>query len=105
MSPARTSPPAPTAVDRAATGGALVLRGVALNAVLAVIKIAAGVFGNTYALVADGVHGTQARRAGADAVIAWDEGSGPGLAAAVERSLLDARTVSIVVPDVETTIA
>jgi cation diffusion facilitator family transporter len=32
----------------------LVLRGVALNAALAAIKIAGGVFGNTYALIADG---------------------------------------------------
>ncbi|HEY1110897.1 MAG TPA: cation diffusion facilitator family transporter [Opitutaceae bacterium] len=32
----------------------LVLRGIALNAVLAVVKFAGGIFGHTYALVADG---------------------------------------------------
>ncbi|MES2696500.1 MAG: cation diffusion facilitator family transporter [Verrucomicrobiota bacterium] len=32
----------------------LVLRGIALNAVLAVVKIAGGIFGHTYALIADG---------------------------------------------------
>ena len=41
--------------DRATVGGALVLRGVALNAVLAVLKLTGGFFGNTYALIADGV--------------------------------------------------
>ena len=44
-----------TAVQRRAQDGArLVLRGIALNAVLAAIKFAGGVFGHTYALIADG---------------------------------------------------
>jgi len=40
--------------DRARASARLVLRGIALNAVLAVLKIAGGVFGHTYALIADG---------------------------------------------------
>lgn len=44
-----------TAAERARSGGALVMRGVALNAVLALVKFAGGILGNTYALVADGV--------------------------------------------------
>lgn len=40
---------------RANAGARLVLRGIALNAVLAVIKFAGGIFGHTYALIADGV--------------------------------------------------
>jgi cation diffusion facilitator family transporter len=39
---------------RAEESAQLVLRGMALNAVLAVVKIAGGVFGHTYALIADG---------------------------------------------------
>lgn len=39
---------------RARESAQLVLRGIALNAVLAVVKIAGGVFGHTYALIADG---------------------------------------------------
>jgi divalent metal cation (Fe/Co/Zn/Cd) transporter len=42
-------------VDRAHKGARLVVRGMALNAILAVIKIAGGVLGHAYALVADGV--------------------------------------------------
>jgi cation diffusion facilitator family transporter len=38
---------------RATDGAALVARGIALNAVLAAVKFAGGVFGNTYALIAD----------------------------------------------------
>lgn len=38
---------------RARQSASLVLRGIALNAVLALVKFAAGVFGNTYALIAD----------------------------------------------------
>ena len=38
---------------RAHNSARLVLRGIALNAVLAVVKFAAGVFGHTYALIAD----------------------------------------------------
>ena len=43
------------AAERARSGGSLVLRGVALNLVLAVAKFTGGVWGNSYALVADGV--------------------------------------------------
>jgi cation diffusion facilitator family transporter len=42
-------------VDRAHKGARLVVRGMALNAVLAVIKVAGGILGHAYALVADGV--------------------------------------------------
>lgn len=35
-------------------GARLVLRGIALNALLAAVKFAGGIFGNTYALIADG---------------------------------------------------
>ncbi len=38
---------------RAEDSARLVLRGIGLNAVLAVVKLAGGVFGNTYALIAD----------------------------------------------------
>jgi cation diffusion facilitator family transporter len=41
--------------DRAHKGARLVVRGMALNAVLAVIKVAGGIVGHAYALVADGV--------------------------------------------------
>lgn len=40
---------------RAEASARLVLRGIALNAVLAAVKFAGGIFGNTYALIADGV--------------------------------------------------
>jgi cation diffusion facilitator family transporter len=39
---------------RAEASARLVLRGIALNAVLAVVKITGGILGNTYALIADG---------------------------------------------------
>lgn len=39
---------------RAAESASMVLRGIGLNAVLAVVKIAGGIWGNTYALIADG---------------------------------------------------
>jgi cation diffusion facilitator family transporter len=39
---------------RAEESGRLVLRGIALNAALAVVKFAGGIFGHTYALIADG---------------------------------------------------
>jgi cation diffusion facilitator family transporter len=42
-------------VDRAMRGARLVVRGMILNAVLAVVKVLGGVMGNAYALVADGV--------------------------------------------------
>jgi cation diffusion facilitator family transporter len=41
--------------DRARQGARLVVRGMALNAVLAVIKVAGGILGHAYALIADGV--------------------------------------------------
>ncbi len=44
-----------TAAQRAYSGGALVLRGVLLNLGLAGVKFAGGIWGNTYALIADGV--------------------------------------------------
>ncbi len=51
-------PPLPShhaAIQRRAQESArLVLRGIALNAALAVVKFAGGIFGNTYALIADG---------------------------------------------------
>jgi cation diffusion facilitator family transporter len=43
------------AQQRARHGAALVLRGIGLNALLAAVKLSAGVLGHTYALIADGV--------------------------------------------------
>jgi len=43
---------------RAKHSARLVLRGIALNAVLAVVKFAGGVFGHTYALIADAAEST-----------------------------------------------
>jgi cation diffusion facilitator family transporter len=43
---------------RAAAGARLVLRGIVLNAALAAVKIAGGVLGHSYALVADGMEST-----------------------------------------------
>lgn len=43
------------AQERARSGARLVLRGIGLNALLAAVKFAGGLFGNTYALIADGV--------------------------------------------------
>lgn len=40
--------------ERARSSARLVLRGVAVNALLAAVKFAGGIFGNTYALIADG---------------------------------------------------
>jgi cation diffusion facilitator family transporter len=40
--------------DRALESARIVLRGIALNAVLAVLKLAGGIVGHTYALIADG---------------------------------------------------
>src|ERR1700750_1054382 len=37
------------------TGARVALLGMAINAVLAVVKIVAGIFGNAYALIADGI--------------------------------------------------
>jgi cation diffusion facilitator family transporter len=47
--------PQADAQRRAATGARLVLRGIVLNAGLAAVKIAGGVLGHAYALVADGM--------------------------------------------------
>lgn len=44
-----------TASQRAEASAGLVARGIALNALLAAIKLAGGVFGNSYALIADAV--------------------------------------------------
>jgi cation diffusion facilitator family transporter len=43
---------------RAEASAQLVLRGVGLNVVLAAVKIAGGIFGHTYALIADGAEST-----------------------------------------------
>jgi cation diffusion facilitator family transporter len=43
---------------RARASAGLVLRGIALNAVLAAVKFAGGIFGHTYALIADGAEST-----------------------------------------------
>jgi cation diffusion facilitator family transporter len=49
-------PPHQVAIaDRAERGTRLIVRGMVLNAVLAVIKIAGGMLGHAYALIADGV--------------------------------------------------
>jgi len=55
--PSTTDPFAATQ-RRAEDSARLVLRGVGLNALLAVVKIAGGVFGHTYALLADGAEST-----------------------------------------------
>jgi cation diffusion facilitator family transporter len=47
------SPPHRAAQDAATRSARLVLRGIVLNAVLAAAKLAGGLFGNTYALIAD----------------------------------------------------
>ena len=53
MNPA--SEPLPNVVQRANTSARLVAFGIALNVVLAAAKFAGGVFGHSYALIADGV--------------------------------------------------
>ncbi|HVS54297.1 MAG TPA: cation diffusion facilitator family transporter [Opitutaceae bacterium] len=58
MSPVPPLDPHAVAQHRAERGARLVLRGIALNAVLAAAKFAGGVFGNTYALIADGAEST-----------------------------------------------
>ncbi len=50
--------PHAAAQRRAEASARLVLRGIGLNIVLAVLKIAGGVFGHTYALIADGAEST-----------------------------------------------
>lgn len=56
-SPSRQDPFAATQ-RRAEASARLVLRGIGLNVVLAIVKIAGGVFGHTYALIADGAEST-----------------------------------------------
>jgi cation diffusion facilitator family transporter len=56
--PAGTLDPHAMAQRDARSSARLVLRGIALNAVLAVAKFAGGIFGNTYALIADGAEST-----------------------------------------------
>jgi cation diffusion facilitator family transporter len=51
--PEELSPPHALAQRDARRGAQLVLRGIAMNAVLAIVKFAGGIFGNTYALIAD----------------------------------------------------
>lgn len=46
------------AAERLVTASTLVLRGVFLNAGLAVLKVAAGILGHSYALIADGMEST-----------------------------------------------
>ncbi|HTB81024.1 MAG TPA: cation diffusion facilitator family transporter [Opitutaceae bacterium] len=53
--PVPSADPHVDAQRRAAEGARLVLRGIALNALLAVVKIAAGLLGHAYALIADGM--------------------------------------------------
>lgn len=57
MSSDTTSPHA-AASRRARASAELVLKGIALNAVLAAVKFAGGIFGHTYALIADGAEST-----------------------------------------------
>ena len=57
MSPEPTSPHA-AASHRARASAELVLKGIALNALLAAVKFAGGIFGHTYALIADGAEST-----------------------------------------------
>lgn len=52
--PATAPDPHAANQQRAELSARLVLRGILLNAVLAAVKFAGGIFGNTYALIADG---------------------------------------------------
>jgi len=55
----RMSPPKPTSTaDRLASGARIALFGVAVNTVLATVKISAGMIGHSYALIADGIEST-----------------------------------------------
>src|SRR5438045_9273167 len=51
-------PTAGTAASNLQAGARLALVGLAVNVAFAFIKIAAGVFGNAYALIADGIEST-----------------------------------------------
>lgn len=55
---AETADPHAIAVRDARSSAQLVLRGMLLNAALAVVKFAGGIFGNTYALIADAAEST-----------------------------------------------
>ncbi len=57
-SPARTTDPFAATQRRAEASARLVLRGIGLNIILAIVKIAGGIFGHTYALIADGAEST-----------------------------------------------
>jgi cation diffusion facilitator family transporter len=54
VTPEPTPSPFAATQRRAEDSARLVLRGIALNAVLAIVKFTGGVLGNTYALIADG---------------------------------------------------
>ena len=56
--PSELSQPHALARHDAERSARLVLRGILLNAVLAMAKFAGGIFGNTYALIADGAEST-----------------------------------------------
>ncbi|HVU35234.1 MAG TPA: cation diffusion facilitator family transporter [Opitutaceae bacterium] len=58
MEPARQNDPHATTQRRAEASARLVLGGIGLNIALAAVKIAGGVFGHTYALIADGAEST-----------------------------------------------
>lgn len=58
MPPPAPSDPHALTQFRAEAGARLVLRGIFLNLVLAAVKFAGGIFGNTYALIADGAEST-----------------------------------------------
>ena len=55
---APTPDPHATTRSHAEQSARLVLRGIALNAILAVVKFAGGILGTTYALIADGAEST-----------------------------------------------
>lgn len=58
MPPVPSPDPHAATRERAEANARLVLRGIGLNVVLAAVKIAGGVFGHTYALIADGAEST-----------------------------------------------
>lgn len=58
VQPAPRNDPFTATQQRAEASARLVLRGIGLNIVLAIVKIAGGVFGHTYALIADGAEST-----------------------------------------------